>query len=176
MQGLTKTPLSPAPNNIYLSQTSSRWKSIFSMLGLVTVIFFFVNIALFIVSGFLDSNMNGVLGPSDPLHVIIGTLCSTPFLLAFILLRKPKLAHIVRLESTEIGSTAHLIPPSTLIQTPHQTSIQHHLVHNTGPLEVPPLKHLWILFILGTLISTLCMLPLLFNSCLLYTSPSPRDS
>ena len=90
MQGLMKTPLSPAPNNIYLSQKSSRWRTIGSMLGLVTVIFFYVNTALFIVSGFIDSNLNGILGPSDPFQVMIGTLCSTPFLLAFILLRKPK--------------------------------------------------------------------------------------
>lgn len=167
MQGLAKTPLSPAPNNLYLSQTSSRWKTVSSMLGLVIIVFFLVQIAVLSVSGFVDSNFDGKIGPSDPFQVMLGAICSTPFLLIFIVLRRPKLAHIVRLESTEIGSTAHLIAPSTLIQTPYQTSIQHHLVHNTGPLEVPPLKHLWIIFILGTLISTLCMLPLLFSSSIL---------
>lgn len=164
MQGLAKTPLSPAPNNLYLSQTSSRWKTVSSMLGLVIVVFFLVQIAVLSVSGFIDSDFNGTLGPSDPFQVILGAVCSTPFLLLFIILRRPKLAHIVRVENVKIGSTAHLIAPATLIQTPYQTSIQHHLVHNTGPLEVPPLKHLWIIFILGTIISALCMLPLLFNS------------
>ena len=164
MQGLMKTPLSPAPNNLYLSQTSSRWKSIGSMLGLVTVIFFFVNTALFIVSGFVDSNLNGILGPSDPIQVMIGTLCSTPFLLAFILLRKPKLAHIVRVEPTNQGTTNHLIAPSTLIQTTMQTSVKHHLVHNTAPLQIPPFKQLWLIFIIGTLISTICMIPILISS------------
>ena len=133
MKGLMKTPLSPAPNNIYLSQKSSRWRTIGSMLGLVAVIFFYVNTALFMVSGFIDSNLNGILGPSDPLQVMIGTLCSTPFLLAFILLRKPKLAHVVRIEPSNQGNNTHLIAPSTLIQTPMQTSLKHHLVHNPLP-------------------------------------------
>ena len=166
MQGLAKTPLSPAPNNLYLSQTSSRWKTVTSMLGLVIIVFFLVQIAVISVSGFLDSDFNGKIGPSDPFQVMIGAICSTPFLLLFIVLRRPKLAHIVRIQNVEIGSTAHLIAPSTLFQTPSPTSIQHHLVHNTSPLEVPPIKHLWIIFILGTIISTLCMLPLLFNSSL----------
>ena len=164
MQGLMKTPLSPAPNNIYLSQKSSRWRTIGSMLGLVTVIFFYVNTALFIVSGFIDSNLNGILGPSDPLQVMIGTLCSTPFLLAFILLRKPKLAHVVRIEPSNQGTNTHLIAPSTLIQTPMQTSLKHHLVHNTAPLQIPPLKQLWLIFFFGTLISTICMIPILISS------------
>ena len=164
MQGLIKTPLSPAPNNLYLSQTSSRWKSIGSMLGLVTVIFFFVNTALFIVSGFIDSNLNGVIGPSDPFQVLIGTLCSTPFLLAFILLRKPKLAHIVRVEPSNQGTNSHLIAPSTLIQTTMQTSVKHHLVHSTAPLQIPPFKQLWLIFIIGTLISAICMIPILISS------------
>ncbi len=164
MQGLMKTPLSPAPNNIYLSQKSSRWRTIGSMLGLVTVIFFYVNTALFILSGFIDSNLNGILGPSDPLQVMIGTLCSTPFLLAFILLRKPKLAHVVRIEPSNQGTNTHLIAPSTLIQTPMQTSLKHHLVHNTAPLQIPPLKQLWLIFFFGTLISTICMIPILISS------------
>ena len=164
MQGLMKTPLSPAPNNIYLSQKSSRWRTIGSMLGLVAVIFFYVNTALFIVSGFIDSNLNGILGPSDPLQVMIGTLCSTPFLLAFILLRKPKLAHVVRIEPSNQGNNTHLIAPSTLIQTPMQTSLKHHLVHNTAPLQIPPLKQLWLIFFFGTLISTICMIPILISS------------
>ena len=164
MQGLTKTPLSPAPNNLYLSQTPSRWKSIGSMLGQVTLIFFFVNIAVFVVSGFIDSNMNGVLGPSDPLQVMLGTICSTPFLLAFILLRKPKLAHIVRVEPSAEGNNTHVIAPSTLIQTTMQTTVKHHLVHNTAPLQIPPLKQLWLIFTIGTLISTLCMIPILVSS------------
>ena len=137
------------------------------MLGLVIIVFFLVQIAVVSVSGFIDSDFDGKIGPSDPVIIMLGAICSTPFLLLFIILRRPKLAHIVRIKNTEMGSNTHLIPPSTLFQTPFPTSIQHHLVHNTGPLEVPPIKHLWIIFILGTIISTLCMLPLLFNSSIL---------
>jgi RsiW-degrading membrane proteinase PrsW (M82 family) len=167
MQGMPKAPLSPAPNNLYLSQTSSKWKTVGSMLGLVIIVFFLVQIAVVSVSGFLDSDFDGKIGPSNPIQVMLGAICSTPFLLLFIVLRKPKLAHIVRIQNAEVGSNAHYIEPSTLFQTQYPTTIQHHLVHNTGPLEVPPLKHLWIIFILGTIISTLCMLPLLFNSSIL---------
>ena len=83
MQGLSKTPLSPAPNNLYLSQTSSRWKTISSMLGLVIIVFFLVQIAVLAVSGFVDSDFDGKIGPSDPFQVMLGAICSTPFLLIF---------------------------------------------------------------------------------------------
>ena len=67
-----------------------------------------------------SADFDGKIGPSDPLLIMIGAICSTPFLLLFIILRRPKLAHIVRLQNVEIGSTAHLISPSTLFQTPYR--------------------------------------------------------
>ena len=93
--------------------------------------------------------------------VVAGSLCSTPFLLAFFLLIKPNLLHIIRAEPNQTGQNAHLITPSTLIQTPTVTTIQHHLVANTGPLQIPPVKQLWLIFIVGTIISTFAMMPLL---------------
>ena len=163
MQGVPQTGLSPAPSNLYLSQKSSPWKTILSMLTLVIVIFFFVQIAVIAVSGFIDSDMDGDLGPMDPVLVIFGTLCSTPFLLLFLVIRRPKLAHIVRLENNISGNTAHYITPGTLVQSPNSTILQHHLVHNTAPLEMPSVKHLWIIFIVGTTISAACMTPLLIS-------------
>ena len=161
MQGVPQTGLSPAPNNLYLSQKSSPWKTIFSMLMLVIVVFFFVQIFVLVISGFLDSDLDGDLGPMDPMMVIFGTLCSTPFLLLFLVMRKPKLAHVVRLETNENGSNAHYITPGTLIQTPQQTILQHHLIHNTAPLEMPKFSHLWIIFFIGTILSAIFMAPLL---------------
>ena len=79
---------------------------------------------------------------------------------------RPKLAHIVKIEESSVGSNAHLVAPTTLFQTPGLTKLKHHLVHNTGPLEMPPLKQLWMIFFLGTIISTICMIPLLFTSSL----------
>lgn len=161
MLGVPQTGLSPAPNNLYLSQKSSPWKTIFSMLTSVMILFFFVQIFVVVVFGFVDGDMDGDLGPMDPLLVIFGTLCSTPFLVFFLLLRKPKLAHIVRLEPSNNGSNAHYITPGTLIQSPNPTILQHHLIHNTAPLEMPSVKQLWLIFISGTLISSIFMLPLL---------------
>ena len=136
MLGVPQTGLAPAPKNLYLSQKSSPWKTIFSMLTSVFILFFFVQIFVVVLFGFVDGDMDGDLGPMDPLLVIFGTICSTPFLLFFLLLRKPKLAHIVRLEPSTDGSNAHYITPGTLVQSPTATVLQHHLIHNTAPLEL----------------------------------------
>ena len=161
MQGVPKTGLSPAPDNLYLSQRSSPWKTIMSMLLLVIIVFFFVQIAVIAVSGFIDGDMDGDLGPMDPLLVIFGTLCSTPFLLSFLIMRKPRLAHIVRLEQNVNGNNSHYITPGTLVQSPAPTILKHHLIHNTAPLEMPSVKQLWIIFSVGTVISSIFMAPLL---------------
>ena len=161
MLGVPQTGLSPSPKNLYLSQKSSPWKTVFSMLTSVFILFFFVQIFVAALFGFVDGDMDGDLGPMDPLLVIFGTICSTPFLLFFLFLRKPKLAHIVRLESNPHGSNAHYITPGTLIQSPTATVLQHHLVHNTAPLEMPSVKQLWVIFSIGVVVSSVFMLPLL---------------
>lgn len=164
MQGVPQTSLSPAPHNLYLSQKSSPWKTVLSMLTSVLILFFFVQIFVVVVFGFVDGDMDGDLGPMDPLLVIFGTLCSTPFLLFFLLIRKPKLAHVVRVDSNPAGSSAHYITPGTLIQSPGPTVLQHHLIHNTSPLEMPSVRQLWLIFIVGTLVSSIFMAPLLVTS------------
>lgn len=131
------------------------------MLTSVFILFFFVQIFVAALFGFVDGDMDGDLGPMDPLLVIFGTICSTPFLLFFLFLRKPKLAHIVRLEANPHGSNAHYITPGTLIQSPTATVLQHHLVHNTAPLEMPSVKQLWVIFSIGVVVSSVFMLPLL---------------
>ena len=161
MLGVPQTGLSPSPKNLYLSQKSSPWKTVFSMLTSVFILFFFVQIFVAALFGFVDGDMDGDLGPMDPLLVIFGTICSTPFLLFFLFLRKPKLAHIVRLEANPHGSNAHYITPGTLIQSPTATVLQHHLVHNTAPLEMPSVKQLWVIFSIGVVVSSVFMLPLL---------------
>ena len=163
MLGVPQTGLSPSPPNLYLSQKSSPWKTIFSMLTSVFILFFFVQIFVVVVFGFVDGDMDGDLGPMDPLLVIFGTICSTPFLLFFLLLRKPKLAHIVRLDPRPQGSNAHYITPGTIIQSPTATVLQHHLIHNTAPLEMPRVKQLWLIFSIGVITSSIFMLPLLVN-------------
>ena len=161
MLGVPQTGLSPSPKNLYLSQKSSPWKTVFSMLTSVFILFFFVQIFVAALFGFVDGDMDGDLGPMDPLLVIFGTICSTPFLLFFLFIRKPKLAHIVRLEANPHGSNAHYITPGTLIQSPTATVLQHHLVHNTAPLEMPSVKQLWVIFSIGVVVSSVFMLPLL---------------
>ena len=163
MQGISQTGLSPAPNNLYLSRKSSPWKTIFSMLSSVVILFFFAQIFLTAIFGFFDGDMDGDFGPMEPLLVIFGTLCSTPFLLLFILSRKPRLAHVVRVDTNVNGNNAHYITPGTLVQSPTPTILQHHLIHNTSPLEMPNVRQLWMIFIIGVIVSSIFMAPLLIT-------------
>ena len=45
------------------------------MLGLVIVCFFLAQIAVLIVAGYIDGDMNGTLGPLDPVATFFGGLC-----------------------------------------------------------------------------------------------------
>ena len=74
MLGVPQTGLSPAPKNLYLSQNPPLEDN-FSMLTSVFILFFFVQIFVVVLFGFVDGDMDGDLGPMDPLLVIFGTIC-----------------------------------------------------------------------------------------------------
>tara|TARA_B110000967_G_scaffold185059_1_gene205005 strand:+ start:340 stop:1446 length:1107 start_codon:yes stop_codon:yes gene_type:complete len=54
-----------------------------------------------------------------------------------------------------------MIAPHTAIQSSQPIHVDHHLVRDLSPLEMPPGKQLWWLFFGGVSISTLCMFPML---------------
>ncbi|MBT60873.1 MAG: hypothetical protein CMA63_04895 [Euryarchaeota archaeon] len=152
MQGMPFTPLSPAPEQLILAHSSSQWKTIRSMLGLVIVVFMIVQITTLIFYGLYEL---------DAAITLVSSLCLLPFVLLFVSLRKPKLAHVIRGNESIYGSQFNIINPSTVIQSPTPLVLQHHIVHNSAPLEMPRGMHLWLLFFSGVLVSSMFMLPLL---------------
>ena len=170
MQGLPTTPLTPAPPGLVLAHPSSPWKVVRSMLGFVFLVLIIVQVSsVAIFAGILDGDLDGDIGPSDPWLTIFGSACLIPCVAGFAFLRRPKLTHIIRGKESPFGLTFNMIAPRTAIQTPVPIVVEHHLVRDTAPLEMPAGKHLWWLFFGGVLISTLFMLPMLVMGINLYT-------
>ncbi len=170
MQGLPATPLTPAPPGLILTHPSSPWKVVRSMLGFVFLVLIIVQVSsVAIFAGILDSDFDGDIGPSDPLLTLFGSACLIPCVAGFAFLRRPKLTHIIRGTESVFGLTFNMIEPQTAVQTPVPVVVEHHLVRDSAPLEMPPGKHLWWLFFGGVLISTLFMLPMLVVGINLFT-------
>lgn len=170
MQGLPTTPLTPAPPNLILAHPSTPWKVVRSMLGFVFLVLIIVQVSfVFIFGGILDSDFDGTLGPSDPVWTLFGTVCLIPCVAGFASLRRPRLTHVIRGTESIEGRTFNMIAPHTAIQSTQPIHVDHHLVRDSAPLEMPPGKHLWWLFLGGVFISSFCMLPLLFFGLNLFT-------
>ena len=89
-QALQQVPLTPVPDRLTVWRASTPWQTVRSMLGLVVVCFFIAQIAVLIVAGYVDGDMNGTIGPFDPMITFAGGFCLSPFLLLFFYLRRPK--------------------------------------------------------------------------------------
>ena len=79
----TPVPLTPVPEDLTVWRASTPWQTVRSMLGLVIVCFFISQIAVLIGAGFVDGDMNGTLGPFDPVFTFLGGICLSPVLLLF---------------------------------------------------------------------------------------------
>ena len=130
------------------------------MLGLVIVCYFISQIAVLIVAGYIDGDMNGTIGPFDPLFTFLGGICVSPFLMLFFYLRRPSLTHTVQAYPSAEGRQLHALAGGAVVKSTEPTVVQHHLFRSTAPLEMPRPFHLWMLFIFGVGVSTLCLLPL----------------
>ena len=139
------------------------------MLGLVIVCFFLAQIAVLIVAGYIDGDMNGTLGPLDPVATFFGGLCISPFLMLFFYLRRPKLTHTIQAYPDQNGTNMHALSGGMVVNSPVPTGVQHHLFRSTAPLEMPRPKHLWLLFVMGVGVSTVCLLPLTLAGAVSYT-------
>ena len=157
---LHQVPLTPVPDRLTVWRASTPWQTVRSMLGLVIVCFFIAQFAVVVVAGFIDGDMNGTLGPLDPLLTFFGGVCLSPFLLLFFYLRRPNLTHTVQAYPAEQGRVMHALAGGMVVKSPQPTTVQHHLFRSTAPLEMPKPAHLWLLFVLGVGVSTACLLPL----------------
>ena len=170
MQGLPITPLSPPPAGLILAYPSSKWKTIRSMLGFVILLFIVANVSTTLIfGGLLDGDFDGDLGPSEPLLTLFGSLCLIPCVAGFAFFRRPRLTHVIRAQNSVFGNTFNLIAPKTAVQTFERVTVEHHLIRDTTPLEMPDGKQLWWLFFAGVFFSTVCMLPLLVMGLNIFT-------
>jgi len=165
MQAMTpvpfqQVPLTPVPDRLTVWRASTPWQTVRSMLGLVIVCFFISQIAVLIVAGYIDGDMNGTVGPLDPFFTFLGGICLSPFLLLFFYLRRPKLTHTVQAYPADQGAHMHALSGGMVVKSPQPTRVQHHLFRSTAPLEMPRPFHLWMLFVFGVGVSTVCLLPL----------------
>lgn len=159
-QPLLHVPLTPVPERLTVWRASTPWQTVRSMLGLVIVCFFIAQIAVLIVAGYIDGDMNGSIGPFDPMITFAGGFCLSPFLMLFFYLRRPKLTHTVQAYPSDEGKQLHALSGGMVVKSPRPTQVQHHLFRSTAPLEMPRPLHLWALFVLGVGVSTVCLLPL----------------
>ena len=159
-QQLQQVPLTPAPDRLTVWKASTPWRTVRSMLGLVIVCYFISQIAVLIVAGYIDGDMNGTIGPFDPLFTFLGGICLSPFLMLFFYLRRPSLTHTVQAYPSAEGRQLHALAGGAVVKSPEPTVVRHHLFRSTAPLEMPRPFHLWMLFIFGVGVSTLCLLPL----------------
>ena len=67
-----QVPLTPVPDRLTVWRASTPWQTVRSMLGLVIVCFFISQIAVLIVAGYIDGDMNGTVGPLDPFFTFLG--------------------------------------------------------------------------------------------------------
>ena len=126
------------------------------MLGLVIVCFFISQIAVLIVAGYIDGDMNGTVGPLDPFFTFLGGICLSPFLLLFFYLRRPKLTHTVQAYPADQGAHMHALSGGMVVKSPRRPAPP---LRSTA-LEMPRPFHLWMLFVFGVGVSTVCLLPL----------------
>ena len=159
-QQLQQVPLTPAPDQLTVWKASTPWRTVRSMLGLVIVCYFISQIAVLIVAGYIDGDLNGTIGPFDPLFTFLGGICLSPFLMLFFYLRRPSLTHTVQAYPSAEGRQLHALAGGAVVKSPEPTVVRHHLFRSTAPLEMPRPFHLWMLFIFGVGVSTLCLLPL----------------
>ena len=157
MQG-TGIPLSPTPAGFALWHPSSPWKTVRSMLGLVLLLSFITQFTALLFSSILDSNSNGIIGPSDPEMALGSSICLTPLLILLIYIRRPKLLQLVKAKPSIEGRTQHILDHNTVVTSPMPTTIKHHIVNDSTPLEMPKPSHLWALFFCGVILAALSLI------------------
>ena len=157
MQG-AGIPLSPTPAGFALWHPSSPWKTVRSMLGLVLLLALITQFIALLFASIFDSNLNGIFGPTDSLLTLGSAICLTPLLMILVYIRRPKLLQLVKATPSIEGLTQHIVDHNTVVTSPIPTTIKHHIVKDSTPLEMPKSSHLWALFFGGVVIATISLI------------------
>lgn len=157
MQG-AGIPLSPTPAGFALWHPSSPWKTVRSMLWLVLLLSLITQLIAVLFASIFDSNFNGIIGPTDSLKALGSAICLTPLLLILVYIRRPKLLQLVKASPAIEGFTQHVVDQNTVVVSPMPTTIKHHIVKDSTPLEMPKSSHLWALFFGGVIIAAISLI------------------
>ena len=163
MQG-AGIPLSPTPAGFALWHPSSPWKTVRSMLGLVFLLWLTAEITASLFASIFDSNFDGIIDSPEPFMTLASSICLTPLLLILAYIRRPKLLQLVKAVPSIEGVTQHIVDHNTVVISTVPTTIKHHIVNDSTPLEMPNSSHLWILFFSGVILSTVSLLASLLFS------------
>ena len=157
MQG-AGIPLSPTPAGFALWHPSSPWKTVRSMLGLVLLLWLIAEFTAQLFISIFDSDYNGIIGPTDSMLTLVSSICLTPLLMILFYIKRPKLLQLVKASPSIEGLTQHIVDQSTVVISPMPTTIKHHIVRDSTPLEMPKSSHLWALFFGGVIIATISLI------------------
>ena len=158
---LFREKMSHPREELILSQISKPWTIIKRIVGLVIITYLLSNFILMIFYGiylsFSVDQLNGYL------LSFIGLFCSFPLLFAFFWIRRPRLIHIQLAIPNEKGKKTHILQNNETLVTPIPTIFSHHLVKDSGLLDLPPSKNLGLIFSSVLTFSTVIFVALLNN-------------
>ena len=142
-------------NELVLSQMSKPWTIIKRIVGLVIVTYLLSNSILMVFFGMYLGDLDGFL------LSFIGLFCSLPLLFVFFWIRRPRLIHIQLAIPNDKGKKTHILQNNETLVTPIPTLFSHHLVKDSGLLDLPPSKNLWLIFFSVLTLSILIFIALL---------------
>ena len=137
---LFREKLTSPRSELILSQYSKPWDIIKRIIALVIITYLLSQSILMIGFGLFIRDLDGTI------MSFIGLFCSLPLLFLFFWIRRPRLIHIQLAIPDENGQKTHILSNNETLTTPIPTKFSHHLVNNSGLLDVPPSKNLWLIF------------------------------
>ena len=154
MQGAI-APLTPPPRGIALASKSTPWSVIWSMLGIVVLLYIITQVVVLALFGIFEAEAS---------LTICSIIFLVPLLLLFTFVRRPKLTHLI-MATPDITSATnqHQITNSRVLSTPIPTKFSHHLVRDSPPLEMPPTSTLWTVFGITVITAFLGLLPVMLS-------------
>ena len=154
---LFREKMSPPQTELILSQISKPWSIVKRLVGLVIITYLLSNTILMIGFGIFLEESGGLL------MSYIGLFCSLPLLFIFFWIRRPRLIHVQLAIPNETGKRMHILPNNETLVTPIPTLFSHHLVKDSGMLDIPPSKNLWLIFSTVLVFSIMIFVTLLLN-------------